>query len=216
MLGPKKRAPLIHGRLGELYPNASCSLDWRSPYELLVATILSAQCTDVRVNLITPALFERFPDAAAAAAVEAEQLEPYVKSTGFFRNKAKNIVASARLLIERHGGEVPAAMEELLQLPGVARKTANVVLAHAYGINAGVTVDTHVMRLAGRLGLTRHSDPIRIERDLMPLLPQAEWERFSLRLIYHGRAVCPARTPRCAGCSLLELCPSAQVKSFIN
>jgi endonuclease-3 len=161
-------------------------------------------------------LFERFPDAAAAAAVAAEEVEPYVKSTGFFRNKAKNIVASARLLLERHGGQVPATMAELLQLPGVARKTANVVLAHAYGINAGVTVDTHVTRLAGRLRLTRHSDAIRIERDLMPLLPQAEWERFSLRLIYHGRAVCPARTPRCAECSLVELCPSAQVKSLIN
>jgi len=216
MLGPKKRAPLIHARLGELYPHASCSLDWRTPYELLVATMLSAQCTDVRVNLISPALFERFPDAAAAAAVAAEEVEPYVKSTGFFRNKAKNIVASSRLLLERHGGQVPATMAELLQLPGVARKTANVVLAHAYGINAGVTVDTHVTRLAGRLRLTRHSDAIRIERDLMPLLPQAEWERFSLRLIYHGRAVCPARTPRCGECSLVELCPRAQVRSFIN
>lgn len=205
---PRARAPQILERLGALYPHATCSLDWRTPYELLVATMLSAQCTDERVNTVTPALFARFPDPAAAAAVESEAIEPYVKSTGFFRNKAKNIVATSRLLMERHGGRVPASMEELLPLPGVARKTANVVLAHAFGINAGVTVDTHVKRLANRLGLTRHSDPKRIEPDLMKLVPQPEWENLSIRLIFHGRAVCGARKAHCQGCGLADLCPS--------
>ncbi|MCP9915197.1 endonuclease III [Cyanobium sp. ATX 6F1] len=204
----RTRAPLILERLGELYPEATCSLDWRTPWELLVATMLSAQCTDERVNKVTPALFERFPDAAAAAAVTGLAVEPYVKSTGFFRNKAKNIVASSRLLMERHGGAVPRSMEELLELPGVARKTANVVLAHAFGINAGVTVDTHVKRLSNRLGLTKQSDPRRIEPELMKLLPQPMWETFSIRLIFHGRAVCNARKPACDGCPLADLCPS--------
>ncbi|MCP9848813.1 endonuclease III [Cyanobium sp. Morenito 9A2] len=204
----RTRAPLILARLGELYPDATCSLDWRTPWELLVATMLSAQCTDERVNKVTPALFERFPDAAAAAAVTGLDVEPYVKSTGFFRNKAKNIVASSRLLMERHGGAVPASMEELLELPGVARKTANVVLAHAFGINAGVTVDTHVKRLSNRLGLTKQSDPRRIEPELMKLLPQPMWELFSIRLIFHGRAVCNARKPACDGCPIEDLCPS--------
>jgi endonuclease-3 len=199
---------LILEQLGELYPHATCSLDWRTPWELLVATMLSAQCTDERVNKVTPALFERFPDAAAAAVVEAEAVEPYVRSTGFFRNKARAIVAASRLLIERHGGAVPASMEELLELPGVARKTANVVLAHAFGINAGVTVDTHVRRLSGRLGLTKHDDPRRIEPDLMKLLPRPQWEIFSLRLIFHGRAICTARRPRCDSCAIAGLCPS--------
>jgi endonuclease-3 len=204
----RTRAPLILERLGELYPEATCSLTWASPWQLLVATMLSAQCTDERVNRVTPALFERFPDAHAAAASEPEEVEPYVRSTGFFRNKARNIVAASRLLVERHGGAVPASMEELLQLPGVARKTANVVLAHAFGINAGVTVDTHVRRLSRRLGLTRHDDPRRIETDLMKLVPQAEWENLAIRLIFHGRAVCTARKPDCGGCGIAELCPS--------
>jgi endonuclease-3 len=204
----RRRAPLIFARLGELYPHATCSLDWRTPWELLVATILSAQCTDERVNRVTPALFERFPDAAAAAAVEPQTVEPYVQSTGFFRNKARHIVGASQRLMECHGGEVPASMEELLQLPGVARKTANVVLAHAFGINAGVTVDTHVRRLAGRLGLSRHRDPGRIEPDLMGLLPRSDWELLSLRLIFHGRAVCAARKPACGSCAIAELCPS--------
>ena len=205
---PRQRAPLILERLGALYPDATCSLDLRTPYELLVATMLSAQCTDARVNKVTPALFARFPDAAAAAAVESEAVEPYVQSTGFYRNKAKHIVAASRLLMERHGGAVPASMQELLPLPGVARKTANVVLAHAFGINAGVTVDTHVKRLAHRLGLTRHTDPKRIEPDLMKLVPRPAWETLSIRLIFHGRAVCVARKPRCQGCGLADLCPS--------
>jgi endonuclease-3 len=204
----KTRAPQLLERLGELYPHATCSLDWRTPYELLIATMLSAQCTDERVNLITPALFERCPDAAAAAAVEADAVEPYVKSAGFFRNKAKNIVASSRLLMERHGGEVPRSMEELLVLPGVARKTASVVLAWCFGINAGVTVDTHVSRLSQRLRLTRKTEPRQIEPDLMKLVPQADWQNLSIRLIFHGRAVCTARSPKCNGCPIADLCPS--------
>ena len=204
----KTRAPQLLERLGELYPHATCSLDWRTPYELLIATMLSAQCTDERINLITPALFERFPDAAAAAAVEADAVEPYVKSAGFFRNKAKNIVASSRLLMERHGGEVPRSMEELLVLPGVARKTASVVLAWCFGINAGVTVDTHVSRLSQRLRLTRKTEPRQIEPDLMKLVPQADWQNLSIRLIFHGRAVCTARSPKCNGCPIADLCPS--------
>jgi endonuclease-3 len=159
------------------------------------------------VNLITPALFERFPDAAAAAAVDPQEVEPYVKSAGFFRNKAKNIVASSRLLLERHGGEVPQTMEELLELPGVARKTASVVLAWCFGINAGVTVDTHVSRLAQRLRLSRKTEPRQIEPDLMKLVPQADWQTLSIRLIFHGRAVCKARRPDCPGCPIADLCP---------
>ncbi|SBO43219.1 endonuclease III [Cyanobium sp. NIES-981] len=205
----RQRAPVILERLGTLYPEATCSLDWRTPYELLIATMLSAQCTDERVNRITPALFERFPDAAAAAAVEPAEVEPYVRSAGFFRNKARNIVAASRLLLERHGGEVPQTMEELLQLPGVARKTASVVLAWCFGINAGVTVDTHVSRLAQRLRLSRHGEPRRIEPDLMKLVPREQWQTLSIRLIFHGRAVCAARKPLCAACGLADLCPSA-------
>lgn len=205
----RQRAPLLLERLGALYPEATCSLDWRTPWELLVATMLSAQCTDARVNMVTPGLFNRFPDAAAAAAVEPEDVEPYVRSTGFYRNKAKAIVGASRLLMESHDGQVPASMAELLELPGVARKTANVVLAHAFGINAGVTVDTHVRRLSGRLGLSRQTDPKRIEPDLMRLVPQPEWENLSIRLIFHGRAVCTARRPSCAACPIADLCPSA-------
>ncbi|MCP9926326.1 endonuclease III [Cyanobium sp. CH-040] len=204
----RSRAPQILERLGALYPHATCSLDWRTPYELLIATMLSAQCTDERVNRITPALFARFPDAAAAAAAEPGEVEPYVKSAGFFRNKAKNIVGASRLLIDRHGGVVPQTMEELLELPGVARKTASVVLAWAYGINAGVTVDTHVSRLAQRLRLSRHSEPGRIEPDLMKLVPRPEWQNLSIRLIFHGRAVCTARKPQCPACPIAHLCPS--------
>lgn len=207
----RQRAPLLLERLGALYPEASCALHWRTPYELLVATILSAQCTDVRVNLVTPDLFDRFPDAAAAAAVEPEDVEPYVRSTGFFRNKAKAIVGASRLLMERHNGQVPASMAELQELPGVARKTANLVLAQAFGINAGVTVDTHVKRLSRRLGLSRQTDPRRIEPDLMRLVPQPEWENLSIRLIVHGRAVCSARRPACGACRIADLCPS-QIK----
>lgn len=205
----KQRALEILVRLQRLYPDATCSLSYQTPVQLLVATILSAQCTDERVNKVTPSLFARFPDATSLANADATELENLVRSTGFYRNKAKNIKSACQMIVSDFGGEVPKRMEELLLLPGVARKTANVVLAHAYGINAGVTVDTHVTRLSGRLGLTEHTDPIRIERDLMRLLPQRDWENWSIRLIYHGRAICKARSPACDACQLCDLCPSA-------
>lgn len=205
-----QRAVEILRRLTQQYPNATCSLTYHSPVQLLVATILSAQCTDVRVNQVTPSLFERYPDAAAFAESDLEQLAQLVRSTGFYRNKAKNIRAACQLIMTHYEGRVPAKMEDLLQLPGVARKTANVVLAHAFGINAGVTVDTHVKRLSNRLGLTKQTDPGKIEQDLMTLLPQPEWENWSIRLIYHGRATCGARKPDCGNCALADLCPTAQ------
>ncbi|AFZ11201.1 endonuclease III, DNA-(apurinic or apyrimidinic site) lyase [Crinalium epipsammum PCC 9333] len=207
----KQRALEILIRLKRLYPEATCTLNYETPVQLLVATILSAQCTDERVNLVTPALFLRFPDAAALADANLEELQSLVRSTGFYRNKAKNIQAACRLLVEKYGGIVPKRMELLLELPGVARKTANVVLGHAYGINMGVTVDTHVKRLSYRLGLTEQTDPIRVERDLMPLLTQEDWENWSIRLVYHGRAVCKARKPECDRCVLADLCPSAYI-----
>ncbi|WP_441339442.1 endonuclease III [Oscillatoria sp. FACHB-1407] len=207
----KHRALEILVRLKRLYPDATCSLNYETPVQLLVATILSAQCTDERVNMVTPELFRRFPDAAALASAELSEIETLVRSTGFYRNKAKNIQAACRMIVTEYGGEVPKLMEELLKLPGVARKTANVVLAHAYGINAGVTVDTHVKRLSNRLGLTEHDDPVRIERDLIELLPQPDWENWSIRLIYHGRAVCMARNPACERCLLADLCPSVNM-----
>jgi endonuclease-3 len=205
----KQRALEILVRLQRLYPDATCSLNYLTPVQLLVATILSAQCTDERVNKVTPALFARFPDAASLANADLEELENLVRSTGFYRNKAKNIKSACSMIVREFDGEVPQQMEQLLKLPGVARKTANVVLAHAYGINAGVTVDTHVKRLSQRLGLTEHSDPIHIERDLMLLLPQPDWENWSIRLIFHGRAICKARSPACVACQLADLCPSA-------
>lgn len=211
----KQRALEILVRLKRLYPDATCSLDYETPVQLMVATILSAQCTDERVNLVTPELFRRFPDAEAMANAEPGAIETLVRSTGFYRNKAKNIQAACRLIVTEFDGVVPQRMEELLTLPGVARKTANVVLAHAYGINAGVTVDTHVKRLSFRLGLTEHTDPIKIERDLMKLLPQPDWENWSIRLIYHGRAVCNARNPACDRCSLADLCPSVDQSKII-
>jgi endonuclease-3 len=211
-LAPKKQRALeILVRLKRLYPNAPCTLDYQTPVQLLVATILSAQCTDERVNKVTPELFRRFPDAEALATADVTEIEQLVRSTGFFRNKAKNIQAACRLIVAQHEGQVPQHMEDLLQLPGVARKTANVVLAHAYGIHAGVTVDTHVKRLSQRLGLTQYTDPIRIERDLMRLLPQPDWENWSIRLIYHGRAVCASRNPACDRCQLADLCPSVDL-----
>jgi endonuclease III len=205
----KLRALEILVRLKRLYPDATCSLNYSSPVQLLVATILSAQCTDERVNQVTPDLFSKYPDATSLANAELAELENLVRSTGFYRNKAKNIQAACRMIVNDFGGHVPKRMEQLLQLPGVARKTGNVVLAHAYGIHVGVTVDTHVSRLSQRLGLTEHSDPIRIERDLMLLLPQPDWEHWSIRLIYHGRAICKARSPQCEACQLADLCPSA-------
>jgi len=177
----QQRAIEILLRLKHLYPDATCSLNYETPVQLMVATILSAQCTDERVNMVTPELFRRFPDAAAFAGADLAEIETLVHSTGFYRNKAKHIQGACRLIMTEFGGAVPQLMEDLLRLPGVARKTANVVLAHGFGINMGVTVDTHVKRLSHRLGLTEHTDPIRIERDLMKLLPQPDWENWSIR-----------------------------------
>jgi endonuclease III len=205
-LSKKQRALEILSRLHHLYPDATCSLNYATPVQLLVATILSAQCTDERVNKVTPELFGRFPDAESLANADILELEELVRSTGFYRNKAKNIKAACGMIVSDFNSVVPNTMEELLKLPGVARKTGNVVLAHAYGINAGVTVDTHVKRLSQRLGLTKNTEPIGIEKDLMQLLPQPEWENWSIRLIYHGRAVCKARSPGCDVCQLTDLC----------
>lgn len=207
-LTKKRRALLILKQLKELYPEAPCSLDYENPLQLLIATMLSAQCTDARVNLVTPALFKRFPAVTDYAAADVSEIERYIRSTGFYRNKAKNIRATCEKLITNFDSEVPQTMEALTSLPGVARKTANVVLAHAFGINAGVTVDTHVKRITNRLGLTKHDAPVKIEQDLMKLLPQPDWENWSIRLVYHGRAVCDARNPACERCQLLELCSS--------
>ena len=207
----KQRALEILVRLKRLYPDAPCTLNYETPVQLMVATILAAQCTDERVNTVTPALFRQFPDAVAFAGADLSELETFVRSTGFFRNKAKNIQAACQLILERYGGEVPRSMEGLTSLPGVARKTANVVSAHAFGVNLGVTVDTHVKRLSYRLGLTKNTEPVKVERDLMKLLPQPDWENWSIRLVYHGRAVCNARKPACDRCDLVDLCPSAHL-----
>ena len=211
LLPKKQRALEVLARLKRLYPDATCSLDYETPVQLLVATILSAPCTAERVNLVTPALFARFPDARAMAEADLSEIETLVRSTGFYRNKAKNIQGACRKIVTDFGGEVPQTMAELTSLPGAARKTANVVLAHAFGINAGVTVDTHVKRLSNRLGFTKHSDPKKIEPDLMKLIPQADWENWSIRLIYHGRAVCNARKPVCDRCELADLCAAAKL-----
>ncbi|MBF2066127.1 MAG: endonuclease III [Calothrix sp. C42_A2020_038] len=206
----KIRALEVLVLLKRLYPDATCSLNYSTPVQLLVATILSAQCTDERVNKVTPALFARFPDAKSMANADLAEIEELVRTTGFYRNKAKNIQGACRMIVNDFNSQVPSRMDDLLKLPGVARKTANVVLAHAFGINAGVTVDTHVARLSNRLGFTKHEDPIRIERDLMKLLPQPDWENWSIRLIYHGRAVCKARKPACEICQLAPLCPTGK------
>lgn len=217
-MAPRKKTQLqlraleILSNLKQLYPEATCSLNYQTPVQLLVAVILSAQCTDERVNKVTPALFARFPDAKSLAFAEREELETLIRSTGFYRNKAKNIQGACQKILKDFQGEVPKTMAELLTLPGVARKTANVVLAHAYAIIEGVTVDTHVKRLSNRLGLTTNNDPVKIERDLMALLPQPDWETFSISIIYHGRAVCKARNPACFSCQLATLCPAANSK----
>ncbi len=219
MAAPPELTPAApaEARIGEIlrllhqeYPHVRCELDFTSPLELLVATILSAQCTDERVNKVTPDLFAAYPSAQAYAEADIEALEEAVHSTGFFRNKAKNIQGAGRRMVEAYDGHVPDDMDDLLTLPGVARKTANVVLGCAFGIAEGVVVDTHVKRLSNRLGLTEESTPEKIERDLMALLPRAEWIDFSHRLIFHGRRVCAARKPNCAACVLRSLCPSAQ------
>jgi endonuclease-3 len=202
----RQRARGIARGLARIYPDAHCSLDYATPLQLLVATILSAQCTDAQVNQVTPALFARYPDAAAFAAAERPELEALIRSTGFFRNKARHLVLCCRELLEHHGGAVPATLEELVPLPGVGRKTANVVLANAFDVPS-LPVDTHVARLSRRLGLTESANPVKVERALAALIPRKEWSRFSLRLIYHGRQVCHARNPACDDCPLAGLCP---------
>ncbi len=196
-------------RLEGRYEDLTVTLDHRNALELLVATILSAQCTDERVNQVTPALFERFPTAEDYAGADREEVEEYVRPTGFYRNKAKHIQEMAARLVAEYEGEVPNSMEQLISLPGVARKTANVVLSNWYDIHEGVVVDTHVKRVAGRLGLTEQTNPDKVERDLMELLPREEWRPFAWRLILHGRSTCQARKPKCDGCVLEDLCPSA-------
>lgn len=203
-------APLLQ-RLHAAYPDAECALHHRNAFQLLVATILSAQCTDERVNKVTPALFARFPNPEAMAGANREELESLIRSTGFYHNKAKNIQGAAQRIVSAYGGSVPQTMDELLTLPGVARKTANVVLGVVFGIADGVVVDTHVKRLANRLGLTTQSDPEKIERDLQTIAPRSEWITLSHLLIFHGRQVCDARKPRCGACSLNDLCPSANL-----
>jgi endonuclease-3 len=208
----RERALEILRRLGGEYPNAKCALNHRNPFELLTATILSAQCTDERVNQVTPALFARYPTPHDLAAARQEELEEIIRSTGFYRNKAKSLLGMAQALVERHGGEVPAEMDALVELPGVGRKTANVVLGNAFGKSEGVVVDTHVKRLAGRLGLTTETDPEKIERDLMDLLPRDRWLAVEHLLIWHGRKVCDARRPRCEACVVASLCPTGTAR----
>jgi endonuclease-3 len=205
----KERVGSIIDLLKEQYPAAHCALEHRDPLQLLVATILSAQCTDARVNLVTRDLFRKYRSAADYANANPAEFEEEIKSTGFFRNKTKSILGMAQALLERHGGKVPSSMEELTALPGVGRKTANVVLGNAFGIDEGIVVDTHVKRIANRLKLTNKADPEKIERDLMRIVPREEWTMFSHLLIHHGRQICPARTPRCAICPVNRLCPSA-------
>ncbi len=207
-LAPERTAEILR-RLDERYPTATCALHHNSAWELLVATILSAQCTDARVNMVTPVLFEKYPTPDAFASLKPEELEDDIRSTGFFRNKSKSLVGAARKLVTDFGGQVPRTMDELLQLPGVARKTANVVLGTWYNIADGVVVDTHVQRIARRLELTKHPDPGKIEQDLMRVIPRDKWIIFAHQIILHGRALCLARSPKCADCPLENLCHAA-------
>jgi endonuclease-3 len=204
----KQRAEELARELPRIYPTAHCELDFKNPLELLVATILSAQCTDVRVNIVTKALFKRCKTATDYAAIPQEELEEIVRSTGFYRNKAKSLRGMGTALVERHAGKVPSTMAELSAIPGAGRKTANVVLGNAFDINDGVVVDTHVGRLSLRLGLTTNSDPVKVEQDLMKLFPQEQWTLLSHWLIWHGRRRCRARNPDCKECELRSLCPS--------
>lgn len=203
----RERATSVLAELRRVYPDAKCALHWENPFQLLVATILSAQCTDVRVNLITPELFRQLPDPPTTAAADQDQVEELVRTTGFFRNKAKNIRGAAARIVELHGGEVPQTMEELLALPGVARKTANCVLGTAFLNPMGVVVDTHVGRIARRMGFTREQDPVKVERDLMKLFPRRDWVYLSHAWIDHGRAICTSRTAKCSECSFAGQCP---------
>jgi endonuclease-3 len=212
MADAKRHAAQIARRLAKQYPDATCALHFHSPLELLVATILSAQCTDVRVNLVTKDLFRKYHTAADYARAKLPELERDIQSTGFFRNKAKSIQECCRILAERYDGEVPRDIEELVVLPGIGRKTANVVLGTAYGITSGVVVDTHVIRISYRLGLTEEKDPKRIEKDLMGLFPAKDWIMLSHRMIHHGRRCCTARNPKCDECPLESLCPKIGVQ----
>jgi len=204
----KERVAVILDILAKTYPNVVCALNHRNAWELTIATILSAQCTDVRVNIVTPALFKAFPTPKAMASASLPELEELIRTTGFFRNKAKSIKGASQAVVEQFGGKVPQTMEEILKLPGVARKTGNVVLGSWYGIAVGVVVDTHVLRLSGRLELTKNTTPEKVEQDLMKIIPQDHWIQFSHELIHHGRQVCIARNPRCADCPLEALCNS--------
>jgi len=206
----QERANDIIVRLKRMYPKAKCALDFTNAFELLIATILSAQSTDVRVNIVTKSLFRKYPDPKSFAEASQVEMERDVKQTGFFRNKAKAVIAASKAIVERHNGEVPKTMAELTALPGVGRKTANVVLSNAFKIAVGIVVDTHVTRVSARLGLTATDDAVKIEQDLMALIPQKEWTNFSHRLIAHGRTICIARKPKCAQCALNDLCPSAE------
>jgi endonuclease III len=198
--------------LKRLYPDAKCALEYRNAFELLCATILSAQCTDVRVNMVTPALFAKYPTPFELARADPADVQEIIKSTGFFRNKTRSLIGMAQALVADHGGEVPRTMEELQKLPGVGRKTANVILGNAYNLNEGITVDTHVGRLSRLLGFTSDQDPVKIEQELMRRFPQEEWALLSHLLIFHGRQVCIARRPRCGDCALAQLCPSSTVR----
>ncbi len=202
-----RRSRAILKRLKKKYPTSSTALHYSNPLQLLVSTILSAQCTDVRVNMVTPGLFERYPTAKDFAAADQAELEAQIRSTGFFRSKAKSILGASKAIVERHGGNVPSTMEELTALPGVGRKTANCVLGGAFGIQSGIVVDTHVLRLSQRLGLSANEDAEKVERDLLPIIPKASWYEFSNMLILHGRETCNARSPKCDACFLVDLCP---------
>jgi len=204
------RAKEIYDRLIAHYPDAHCALDFKTPFQLLIATILSAQCTDKRVNMVTPALFKRYRTPASLADANPSELEEMIKSTGFFRNKAKSLLGMAGAIAEKHKGKVPDSMDELVALPGVGRKTANVVLGNAYARNEGVVVDTHVTRVSRRLGLTKHTDAVKIESDLMPLFDRDHWTMVSHLLIEHGRTICEARRPKCEICFLNDICPAAK------
>jgi endonuclease-3 len=208
----RSQAARVVRRLKADYPAATCALENETPFELLVATILSAQCTDERVNMVTPELFRRWPTAAEMARAPIKQLEKTIQSTGFFRNKAKNIKAASQAIMEQHGGEVPREMEAMVALPGVGRKTANVVLGTAFGMATGIVVDTHVTRLSRRLGLTKQTDPVKIEQDLVAIVPQSEWVDFAHRMIHHGRQICTARKPKCPECSMSSFCPKIGIE----